>query len=371
MKAVASICNKNTILSCYNKIPYKILILWIIVIVCFYNWFVEEPEVSNYDIAIPTNQMINAVVFIAMSSLSSDPMVDSSIASVRKNGLWEGDIFIITDHPNCFSKTAEKFKIKTVEVPKTDDIIQIKALKAKLFDYLPLSVQGILYLDVDIVIKQDLQDFLRDMSEMIIKNDIPLRTAKLSLKSTPLHLRLINVKNNSLVADMYSSPSSKFDFAAFPDAKGHFVGFCSGCEKWHTGIMYFRRGMGTGCLEAWHKILLSGKYGTDQQSLDEAELLGYCPNAHFLPKKHLLFAKDYIAMIFTSGQTFIHMTSAGRLATQDLFYRNIVVPRLRTISPSLNEGDLPAASWSDSNSKNGYPDIEDYIVNGAKICSTV
>ncbi len=175
--------------------------------------------------------------------------MDSSIASVRKNGMWEGDIYVITDHPECFSKTAENFKIQPIKVPNTDDIIQIKALKAKLFDYLPPTVQGVLYLDVDIVIKQDLKDFFRDMSEMIIKNDIPLRTHKLSLKSTPLKLRMINVKNNSLLADMYASPSSKFDFAAFPDAKGHFVGFCSGCEKWHTGIMYFRRGMGASCLE--------------------------------------------------------------------------------------------------------------------------
>jgi hypothetical protein len=65
------------------------------------------------------------------------------------------------------------------------------------------------------------------------------------------------------------------------------------------------------CKRSWGNILLSGKYDTDQESLDEAENIGKCLNLLILPSKHLLFAKDYIGMAFTSGQTFLHMTAAG------------------------------------------------------------
>ncbi len=66
---------KSKIAQMYSKVPYKILLLWVFVLIAFYNWFLEDPEVSNYDISIPTNQMVNAVVFIAMSAMSADPMV--------------------------------------------------------------------------------------------------------------------------------------------------------------------------------------------------------------------------------------------------------------------------------------------------------
>ena len=60
-----------------------------------------------------------------------------------------------------------------------------------------------------------------------------------------------------------------------------------------------------------------------------------------LPSRHLLFAKDYIGMLFTSGQTFLHLTSAGRMDTQDYFYREIVVPRLRnSLKPFVNPSIL-------------------------------
>ena len=43
----------------------------------------------------------------------------------------------------------------------------------------------------------------------------------------------------------------------------------------HTGVMWMQRqGAGPDCMQRWREILLSGKYSTDQQSLDEAEALG-------------------------------------------------------------------------------------------------
>ena len=97
---------------------------------------------------------------------------------------------------------------------------------------------------------------------------------------------------------------------------GHYVGFCSGCEKWHTGVLWLRRGYGEKCLAEWGNILTSGKYDTDQESLDEAEKIGSCSALVNIPSRHLLFAKDYIGYFFTTGQTFVHVTAAGRIETQ-------------------------------------------------------
>jgi hypothetical protein len=153
-----------------------------------------------------------------------------------------------------------------------------------------------------------------------------------------------------------STSLSSFDYGAFLDAKGHYVGFCSGCEKWHTGVVWLQRqseearnrGNEAGksalsahdiprksmpvvasdtlgikknieteiatetetCMNAWERILLSGQY-KDQESMDEAERIGACPRSLILPAKHLLFAKDYIGMALTAGQTFLHLTAAG------------------------------------------------------------
>ena len=205
---------------------------------------------------------------------------------------------------------------------------------------------------------------------------------------------------------MSFASSEEYDYGAFLDAKGHYVGFCSGCEKWHTGVVWLQRRnidgkvdgdgvekngrkleiipsdavhidvvsknivskdtgnkdivnanklatnnlvvdtvvgnneakskiiskkigtnivahIGTNgmsdlktdkeqtCMSAWENILLSGRFNTDQESMDEAEKIGACPHALVLPSKHLLFAKDYIGMFFTAGQTFLHLTAAG------------------------------------------------------------
>ena len=106
-------------------------------------------------------------------------------------------------------------------------------------------------------------------------------------------------------------------------------------------MVWLRRGRGEGCLKKWEEILLSGQFDTDQESLDAAEKEGACANMLSFPTRHLLFAKDYIAMVLTSGQTFVHLTAAGRPEDTDYFYREIVVPRMRqSLHPPLNPNKL-------------------------------
>lgn len=189
-----------------------------------------------------------------------------------------------------------------------------------------------------------------------------LDTVQQSITNKKLKLKIASDKQrrsgNTIIEKTSSNNSSHatLDYGAFLDAKGHYVGFCSGCEKWHTGVVWLQRhakevielsapssedqnviesvsvsgsdasirkldaspaaqmGSKTGpdtCMSAWETILLSGRFNTDQESLDEAERIGACPSALILPGKHLLFAKDYIGMALTAGQTFLHLTAAG------------------------------------------------------------
>lgn len=224
-----------------------------------------------------------------------------------------------------------KYDINIIKAPPVQSLIEIKAMKTKLFHFLPSGISGILYLDVDIVVRQSFESFYNDLRDILSKR-LPF------LYDSP--------SNSSSSVRKANETSYHFDMTAFPDSKGHFVGFCSGCEKWHTGVLFMRRNFGQNCLSGWEKILLSGKYDTDQESLDEAERLGYCPNLVMMPPKHLLFAKDYIGMMLTSGQTFIHFTSAVRMDTQDYFYKKLVVPNLRrSLNPPLRSSLLAGEKY--------------------------
>jgi hypothetical protein len=249
--------------------------------------------------------LVDAFVIISFGELSKDTLADYSIAALRKVGKWRGKVYLITDKPDCFSETAKKHSVNTIKAPQPKDIMDVKSTKTKLFSYLPEDVSSIVYLDADVLVTQSLRGFFRDLS--VMHPDA--------------------VRGRSTVS---STGDAVFDMGLFYDARGHFVGFCSGCEKWHTGVLWLRRGYGTECLQEWDSILRSGRYSTDQESIDEAERSGKCKGLVALPGKHLLFAKDYIAMLFRYGHTFTHLTAAARIETQDYFYSSVVVPLIKS-----------------------------------------
>ncbi len=239
--------------------------------------------------------IVQAFVYISIGSMAKETMADYSIATLRTLGGWKGAVYILTDKPSCFVDTAKAYGVVPVKVPDrlSKSIMEIKSLKAMMFEYLPKEINSVIYLDVDIVLQKPVRHFLID------------------------------------IGSSYKKMHGNFDIGAFPDAEGHYLGFCNGCEKWHSGVLLVRRNEGEGCLKAWGKIITSAEFSTDQESLDAAENRGHCKHLLTMPPSYLLFAKDYIAMALTSGHTFVHITAAGRLETQDYFYKNIIVPRLR------------------------------------------
>ena len=294
-----------------KKVPIKTVAVWMSLIALVYIYVFSSGAWSAHsslsDIEIlglvhsKTAPEINGFVYITMGKMSKESLVDYSIASLRNVGGWKGAIYVLTDQPACFSTTAKELGAEIITVPSVKSVMEIKAMKTKMMTYLPEKVNAAVYIDVDVIISRNIGHFLSDVDH--------------SMKKL----------------------GDKFDIGAFPDSEGHYVGFCSGCEKWHTGVLLIKRGLGKSCQSAWGQIILSGKYDTDQESLDEAENLGHCKNMLSIPTSYLLFAKDYIAMILTSGQTFLHLTAAGRLSSQDWFYRLIIVPHLHSqISDKVN-----------------------------------
>lgn len=99
----------------------------------------------------PKKRLVDAIVLIAMGKMAEDSMIDFSICSIRKIGNWRGDIYLLTDRVDRFADAKAIHDLKIVEMKPLNTIIEIKALKPKLLQYLPKIIVGALYLDVDIL----------------------------------------------------------------------------------------------------------------------------------------------------------------------------------------------------------------------------
>jgi hypothetical protein len=291
------------VMALFNQNQFRAIFAWLCIFLIVHYLFQKSPGISSNELTTMRNIGIDAVVFIAMGVVTTDPMIDLSVESVRSIGKYTGDVYIVTDRPSCFAGIQKSFGVKVVETASRDSLIKIKAMKAEIFSFLPTEINSILYLDIDILVTRDLSNFIRDST-------IAMATYKPLIAST--HKQ----SHNHTKAIANSNDRYSYDMGAFWDAKGHYVGFCSGCEKWHTGILLMHRHHGGQCLSAWREILLSGKFDTDQESLDEAERIGKCTQLVNFPSRHLIFAKDYIGWVLTSGHTFVHLTSAARIDTQ-------------------------------------------------------
>lgn len=314
---------------------------------------------------IPVSSLahIDAVVYISMGQMSRQSLLDFSVHSLRQQGAYTGDVYVVTDSPACFvqlRQTESEHKLHFISVPPLSSIIKVKALKTQLLSLLPASKKSILYLDVDILVTKPLYSFVQDLqsslySQIVMKQR---QASRGQLLPSPNKMKSLQAQQAVYNSTATSFAYSLFDIGAFYDAAGHYVGLCSGCDKWHTGVLWFLRKQGDPssagsrvseeaatassdksdagkgvsdasenrpeCLTAWESILLSGRFDTDQESLDEAERLGFCSSVLPFPSTHLLFAKDYLGWIFTSSQTFVHVTAAGRLQDQVSRYRYVM-----------------------------------------------
>lgn len=292
------------------SLPTKVLGIWCALALFLFILRPSAFETLPVPEATPAKH-IDAFVYIAMNRTAQQNNIDFSIASLRAAGGWRGDVFLLTDLPGCFVDLARFHDVKILPLESRKSLIEIKDLKPHLMQHLPVAIETIVYLDADIVVARPLGPFLQS-----------------------LQLDLAGPLRGSF---------GDFDFGMFPDSKGHYVGWCSGCEKWHTGVIALQRRTAErdGCMREWSRQLLSGGFDTDQASIDAAEAAGHCPHARVLSTRHLLFAKDYIGAALSTGHTFLHLTGVERLAKQDYFYRSIVIPRIyHSLEPTVSASIL-------------------------------
>jgi hypothetical protein len=188
-----------------QKSHNRVIVIWLVLFFIIYIFLFQNPTIS-LDV-VPTQNTIDAIVFITMGKLSSNPLVDYSVASVRKLGKFHGPIYILTDSPQCFVDTSDSFNIDVIEIPALSSLMEIKALKTKLFSFLPQKVKSILYFDVDILVMKNLEGFIRD----------------LSLSQTTISPAQYNELRRSKNMSTFSSMG--MSFGAFLDAKGNNIIF--------------------------------------------------------------------------------------------------------------------------------------------------
>ena len=204
-------------MSVISKLPLTIIIVWISITFLIYFFFIGDSTQRN---SLTNEKLIDAVVLICTGKMAASNLFEVSFATIRKIGRWKGDIFVITDNPDCLKESARVYDLKLIIIPAMNSLMHVKSLKANLFKYLPASTQTCIYLDSDIFIMRNLNTFTKDLTILLSS----LRTSD----------RLHTVSNSSII-------QTPIDLGLFLDARGHFFGFCTRCDKWHTGVMLLRR----------------------------------------------------------------------------------------------------------------------------------
>lgn len=128
------------------------ILTWCTMLIFSYIFLIPQTLTISPDYGLsPKKRLVDAIVLIAMGKMAEDSMIDFSISSIRKIGNWRGDIYVLTDRVDRFADAKAIHDLKIVEMKPLNTIIEIKALKPKLLQYLPKIIVGALYLDVDIL----------------------------------------------------------------------------------------------------------------------------------------------------------------------------------------------------------------------------
>ena len=179
----------------------------------------------------------------------------SMIETLRSRGKFDGPVHIITDQPRYYRRLAG---VTATRVPAEMNVLQIKALKTLLFDYVKGDL--LLYLDVDVLVGYPLE--------------LWYQTVKDRLSTYPIAM----FRDNGLYP--------------FP---------------YHTGVMLLTR-KAAELLKPWREALESGTFQKDQPAF--AATMSD-KNIEIMPDEYILFPKAE-DMQNETVRTFVHITFTGR-----------------------------------------------------------
>ncbi|GMI04860.1 hypothetical protein TrLO_g15119 [Triparma laevis f. longispina] len=190
-----------------------------------------------------------------------------SLKTLRETGGWKGDVVVVTDKEGEFAgEDCEVVLIKEGAVGKE--------VKGKLLDLIDEKYENVVYLDSDIIVSKPFA-VEGNRNYKSIFNDL----------SDAIHQ--IGVGESHI--------------AMFKDSAGHMVGWCSGCDVWHTGVIGLKRGRSDGLLGDWSDKIeeyLGGVGGevSDQSAIDSILDSNARYKVSVLPYKRLMFMKDTLRL---------------------------------------------------------------------------
>jgi hypothetical protein len=258
----------------------------------------------------PTTSKNTAIVMISMGSATKSRNVQRCILSIRRRGLFEGPIIVITDltgekHGNYqrqileWDKNTDVLEAKPEHLqasnqPKRLNHMGFKRFKTVVWDYVEdASIHRVLYVDIDVVVGKPLKDFFDYYEESVAQNFQDAPTSA------------------SFVSHFVSQERKRQE-------PGKYVA--------HGGLMVLDRQHSPICLSAWQRVfdkkpkikwdqvLLAKAIEKQAKMAKEDASVGTCSIHELDMDLHVLFPEE-TDLQTTNLKTFIHITRlrAGRI----------------------------------------------------------
>ena len=258
----------------------SILIFWLLSRVILSLFASDVHDTLMYE-TYESLHPIDAVVLIVVGRYAKSTMVDQSVASLRQSHLSDSiPILIITDDVECISSALSLSEFDNIAIIHSDDsdgpspsAMYAKLLKMKMFDYIPLHMDTVLYLDLDILASSGFNEHIIPSFDDEAYFD----------------------KNCSLIIQ--------------PGRPRTFL------EKYSSGSFVAHRVHSSQCLEDWGSLMKTGEYDRDQHALYNATscVRSMCT----LPKGIVKWARN-IRTFLPRAPPLIHYTGPSHGTEQDI-----------------------------------------------------
>jgi hypothetical protein len=262
---------------------------------------------TSKNTTIPTS---TAIAMISMGDAPKSRNVQRCILSIRRRGLFEGPIIVVTDltgekhenyqrqilqwDKNTLVLEAKPEHLQASNTPKRRNHMGFKRFKTVVWDYVEeASIHRVLYVDIDVVVGKPLKDFFDYYEESVAQNfqDAPTTASFVSYFVNQEHKR---------------------------QEPGKYIA--------HTGLMVLDRRHSPICLSAWQRVfdnkpkvpwdqvLLARAIEKQAKMATEDPSVGTCSIHELDMDQHVLFPEESDLQA-TKLKTFIHITRlrAGRI----------------------------------------------------------
>jgi hypothetical protein len=253
-----------------------------------------------------------AVAMIATGKASEKRNVERCIQSLRRRGQYDGRVLIITEQETRYStleKSDDQITILHIDNStlhfELKEKMPFKRLKSEVLDLMDTKSEldgysHVVYIDIDIVIGDRLDDFLAYVEQ---------RTKRAEEKY------VIQAGDDT---GMIKGSTAKKSFMMMFEEQG------GGIEKakhktkliWHSGVTVLHREHSRECLNVWRSVIDSNRFKRDQTCLyymyyTNMELRSQCEILRMDDKAYFYIPTEETMALGTSA-VFVHNTNTGR-----------------------------------------------------------